>query len=78
VSTADVDPVFLQIDSWFARAPEGLSENETVGWVQSNADVVCPECGDVLWIMRARRAQDRGYYHLAMCQNPECAFQKDD
>jgi predicted RNA-binding Zn-ribbon protein involved in translation (DUF1610 family) len=72
------EPIVPQIDGWFARAPEGMSDNDTVTWVQENAEITCPQCGDVLWIMRTRRAQDRGFYHLAMCQNPECSFQIDD
>jgi hypothetical protein len=31
-----------------------------------------------LWVTRSLRAQNRGFYHLAMCQNPECSFQIDD
>jgi predicted RNA-binding Zn-ribbon protein involved in translation (DUF1610 family) len=78
VSTSSAAPVFVQIDAWFARAPEGLSENEVVQWVHENAEIACPVCGDALWVMRTKRAEERGVYHLAMCQNPACTFQADD
>jgi hypothetical protein len=70
--------VFVEIDRWYASAPEGMDENELVRWVQHNADIACPQCGDSLWVLRTRRAMNRGWYHLAMCRNEECDFQIDD
>lgn len=71
-------PVFAEIDAWYARAPASLGENEVVRWVQHSADIPCPACGEPLWVLRTRRAQDRGYYHLAMCRDEDCTFQVDD
>jgi hypothetical protein len=78
VSAASSDVIFSAIDGWFARVPDGLDAGEALRWVQGNADITCPECGDILWVTRSLRAQNRGFYHLAMCQNPECSFQIDD
>lgn len=74
----DSQLVFAKIDRWYAQAPVGMSENDVVRWVQYNADIPCPECGDALWVLRTRRAQNRGHYHLAMCRNEDCTFQIDD
>lgn len=71
-------PVFAEIDAWYASAPAGMSENEVVRWVQHNAEIPCPSCGEPLWVLRTSRAQNRGFYHLAMCQREECTFQVDD
>jgi predicted RNA-binding Zn-ribbon protein involved in translation (DUF1610 family) len=73
-----VSPMVTDIESWYSRAPDDLTENETVLWVQRHVEIPCPNCGEFLWVMRTRRAQNRGYYHLAMCQSPTCAFQLDD
>ena len=70
--------VIAQIEEWYRRAPVELCQSEAVQWVQRNAVIPCPECGEVLWVMRTSRAQDRGFYHLAMCQAPDCTFQIDD
>jgi predicted RNA-binding Zn-ribbon protein involved in translation (DUF1610 family) len=74
---ARTDPVFTRIDEWYERAP-ALSAEEVNGWVQDNADIPCPKCGQYLWIIRGENARDRGRYHLAMCENPECDFQAAD
>ena len=71
-------PVFVEIDRWYDSAPDGISENELVRWVQHNADIPCPDCGEPLWVLRTRRAQNRGVYHLAMCRSEACSFQIDD
>jgi predicted RNA-binding Zn-ribbon protein involved in translation (DUF1610 family) len=73
-----MEPLFAEIESWYARAPQDLSENERVRWVQYNAEIPCPRCGEPLWVMRSERSQNRGYSHLAMCQNAHCDFQVDD
>jgi hypothetical protein len=78
VSAAGAESIFAEIDVWFERAPSGMDEGEALRWVQGNADILCPRCDDVLWVTRSTRAQNRGYYHLAMCQNAECSFQIDD
>ena len=70
--------IVTQIEAWYGRAPDELSESETVQWVQRNAVIPCPECGELLWVMRTSRAQNRGFYHLAMCQATDCSFQIDD
>ncbi|HEX8917528.1 MAG TPA: hypothetical protein VF898_03415 [Chloroflexota bacterium] len=70
--------IFEQIEAWYACAPADLEENEVVRWVQHTAEILCPQCGEPLWVLRTRRAQNRGYYHLAMCQRPDCPFQIDD
>ena len=71
-------PVFAQVDALYARAPAGMDENEVVRWVQHTAEIPCPRCGDPLWVLRTRRAGNRGFYHLAMCQREDCSFQIDD
>gem|GEM_PF-3346318 len=76
--TVSALPIFSQIDSWFDRVPSGMEEAEAVRWVQLSSDLSCPECGEILWVMRTRRAQDRGFYHLAVCQSESCPFQVDD
>jgi predicted RNA-binding Zn-ribbon protein involved in translation (DUF1610 family) len=73
-----VSTVVADIESWYSRAPHDLSESETAHWVQRHAEIPCPNCGELLWVMRTQRAQNRGYYHLAMCQSQECTFQLDD
>lgn len=73
-----MEALFSEIDAWYARAPEDLTENQVVRWVQYNADIPCPDCGEPLWVMRSRRSQDRGFSHLAMCQSQACNFQIDD
>lgn len=78
MTDAVVERVFAQIEAVYARAPAGMSDNELTRWAQRNAEIPCPECGAPLWVMRARRAQNRGFYHLAMCQTPDCSFQIDD
>ncbi len=75
---AHISPVVTAIESWYGRAPADLDDNERVHWVQRQAEIPCPECGELLWVMRTSRAQNRGYYHLAMCQSPDCSFQLDD
>lgn len=70
--------VFVQIDDWYARAPANVADDELVRWVQHNAEIPCPRCGDLLWVLRTRRARDPSFYHLAMCQNEDCTFQIDD
>ena len=70
--------IATEIEAWYRRAPDGLSDDEAVKWVHRHADMACPQCGELLWIMRTRRAQNRGFYHLAMCQNSDCTFQFDD
>ena len=71
-------PVFEQIDAWYAQAPAAMPENDIVRWVQHNAEIPCPRCGDLLWVLRTRRARNPGFYHLAMCQSEGCSFQIDD
>ena len=78
MSASHTDAIFAQIDAMFAHAPAQLSENDVVRWVQDKAEIACPICGDALWVMRTRRAQNRGFYHLVMCQNPDCDFHADD
>lgn len=70
--------IFTQIDEWYARAPEGSSLESTIDWVQDNSEIACPRCGDWLWVIRGQSAGNRGIYHLALCQNPECDFQAAD
>jgi predicted RNA-binding Zn-ribbon protein involved in translation (DUF1610 family) len=67
-----------EIDAWYARAPAGLNDEDRLRWVQLNSEIPCPSCGEPLWVLRTSRAQNRGVYHLAMCQNPDCTFQVDD
>lgn len=74
----DSQTVFVQIDSWYAQAPDEMNENEVIRWVQHHSEIPCPSCGDPLWVLRTPRAQNRGFYHLAMCQRPDCTFQMDD
>lgn len=78
MEVSDRHPVFAEIETWYARAPGDLDENEALRWVQRHAEITCPDCGDLLFVLRTRRAQNRGFYHLAMCQSPGCAFQIDD
>jgi predicted RNA-binding Zn-ribbon protein involved in translation (DUF1610 family) len=70
--------IFVQIDEWFAKAPADASTEQAIEWVQDNSEIACPECGEWLWVMRGESAGDRGVYHLALCQNPECDFQAAD
>jgi len=70
--------VVAQIDEWYERAPEGLTIEESIDWVQYNSEIPCPRCGELLWVMRGLNAGDRGTYHLALCQNPACSFQAAD
>lgn len=77
-ATVSASAIFSEIDTWFDRLPSGMEESEAVRWVQQNSDLLCPECGEVLWVMRTERAQNRGFYHLAVCQNEDCSFQVDD
>ena len=72
------EDTFIGIDAWYARAPVGLSVEETIAWVQDNSEIPCPRCGEYLWVIRGENAGDRGMYHLALCQNPECDFQAAD
>ncbi|GAC1321345.1 MAG: hypothetical protein NVSMB22_06780 [Chloroflexota bacterium] len=74
----DVHPVFSEIEALYARAPSDLSEDERLRWMQRHCEIACPECGESLFVLRTDRAQNRGIYHLAMCQNPDCSFQIDD
>jgi predicted RNA-binding Zn-ribbon protein involved in translation (DUF1610 family) len=78
VESSTAQSIFEQIDAWYGRAPSGMSENERVRWVQYSSEIPCPACGEPLWVLRTRRAQNRGIYHLAMCQRPGCDFQIDD
>lgn len=71
-------PIFAEVDAWYARAPAEMGENDVVRWVQRSAEIPCPECGELLWVLRTRRAHDQGFYHLVMCQNEDCTFQIDD
>ena len=71
-------PIFLEIDTWYQRVPEDVSPSDAPRWVQRSCEMPCPECGELLWVMRTERAENRGFYHLAMCQNPDCTFQIDD
>lgn len=67
--------VFSQIDEWYARAPRQLPVEDAIDWVQDNSEIACPVCGELLWVVRGPNPGDRGTYHLALCQNPECHFQ---
>jgi len=75
---ADNATIFAQIEEWYARAPSGASVDERIDWVQDNSEIPCPSCGQYLWVLRGENAGDRGMYHLALCQNPECDFQAAD
>jgi predicted RNA-binding Zn-ribbon protein involved in translation (DUF1610 family) len=70
--------IFAEIDEWYARAPAGASVEQTIDWVQENSEIACPRCGEWLWVIRGDNAGDRGQYHLALCQSPECDFQAAD
>lgn len=76
--TVQQDSIFGEIDAWYARAPADMSENDVARWVQRNAEIPCPRCGEPLWVMRSRRSMNRGFSHLAMCQRDDCTFQIDD
>ena len=71
-------PILDEVAAWFARAPAGLSDIDALRWVQRSCEIPCPDCGEPLWVLRTRRAQNRGFYHLVMCQNEDCSFQVDD
>jgi predicted RNA-binding Zn-ribbon protein involved in translation (DUF1610 family) len=70
--------IFERIDALYATAPRDLGEADRVRWVQREADIPCPECGEPLWVTRAARSRNRGFGHLVLCQNPACSFQADD
>lgn len=70
--------IFHQIEAWYAKAPAGSSAEEAIEWVQDNSEIPCPRCGQYLWVIRGQNAGDRGMYHLALCQNPDCTFQAAD
>lgn len=74
----DVHPVIVEIEAWYGRAPGDLDDNEKLRWVQRHADIPCPNCTEPLFVLQTPRAQNRGWYHLAMCQDPDCTFQVDD
>ena len=67
-----------QIDLWYARAPKEASAEEAIDWVQENSEIACPRCGQYLWVIRAKNAGNRGVYHLALCQSPDCDYQGAD
>lgn len=58
-SSADVQ-VFAQIDEWYGRAPQDMSLEQRMAWVQDNSEIPCPKCGEWLWVMRGQNAGNRG------------------
>ena len=48
MTEATSQSVFAEIDAWYDRAPGTVSNDEVVRWVQHNAEIPCPRCGDDL------------------------------